>query len=220
MTASTLGSACPLCQQRAPVVMRGLDSRCAACGAPRSLLAAPSVALAGQPSRVGGIAASIAGLAVLVLGLSFAAGLWLLLQSLWPASLIGWAFAVPVGAASLLFGLLLLLGGSRLRRSGQARRLEVQLEAVRALVEHRRGPISAFEVARSLELPEAQADDLLTRLAREKATEVTLDVDPQGHVVYDFEGEARRWRVLEERAPEAGDVAASQGTEAAQRLKR
>lgn len=220
MTASTLGSACPRCQQRAPVVMRGLDSRCAACGAPRSLLAAPSVALAGQPSRVGGIAASIAGLTVLVLGLSLAAGLWLLLQSLWPASLIGWAFAVPVGAASLLFGLLLLLGGSRLRRSGQARQLQVQLEAVRALVEHRRGPISAFEVAGALELPEAQADDLLTRLAREKATEVTLDVDPQGHVVYDFEGEARRWRVLEEQAAEVGEATAPQGSEAAQRLKR
>jgi hypothetical protein len=220
VTASTLGSACPHCQQRAPVVMRGFDSRCAACGAPRSLLAAPSVALAGQPSRVGGIAASIAGLAVLVLGLSLAAGLWLLLQSLWPASLIGWAFAVPVGAASLLFGLLLLLGGSRLRRSGQARQLRVQLDAVRALVEHRRGPISALEVARALELPEEQVDDLLTRLAREKATEVTLDVDPQGHVVYDFEGEARRWRVLEEQVAEMGDATAQQASEAAQRLKR
>ncbi|HEY6079469.1 MAG TPA: hypothetical protein VIW29_11730, partial [Polyangiaceae bacterium] len=151
----TGGSVCPKCQQRAPVVLRGLESRCAACGAPRFLLAAPSVALAGQPSKVGGIAASIAGLSVLVLGLSLAGGLWLLLQSLWPASLLGWAFALPVAAASLLFGLLLLLGGSRLRRSGQARQQQVQLEAVRALVQHRRGPISALDAATALELPES-----------------------------------------------------------------
>ena len=202
----TNGSVCSKCQQRAPVVLRGLESRCAACGEPRFLLAAPSVALAGQPSKVGGIAASIAGLSVLVLGLSLAAGLWLLLQSLWPASLLGWAFALPVAAASLLFGLLLLLGGSRLRRSGQARQQQVQLEAVRALVQHRRGPISALDAATALELPEPLVEELLTRLAREKATEVTLDVDARGHVVYDFEGEARRWRVLEEQFPKTAEV--------------
>jgi hypothetical protein len=200
--------------------VRGLDSRCAACGAPRFLLAAPSVGLAGQPSRVGGLAAIIAGLSVLVLGLSFAGGLWLLLQSLWPASLIGWAFALPVGAASLLFGLLLLFGGSRLRKSGQERRSKVQLEAVRALVQHRRGPISALDVARALELPEPQVDELLTQLAREKATEVTLDVDRNGHVVYDFEGEARRWRVLEEQVNEAESAAQPPESAAAQHLKR
>lgn len=217
MTGSAYGSVCPKCQHRAPVVLRGFDSRCAACGAPRFLLAAPSVALAGQPSKVGGVAASIAGWSVLVLGLSLAAGLWLLLQSLWPASLVGWAFAVPVAAASLLFGLLLLLGGSRLRRSGHARQQQVQLEAVRALVQHRRGPISALDVARALELPEAQTEELLTRLAREKATEVTLDVDAEGHVVYDFEGEARRWRVLEEQVAEReGTPEAAPG----QRFKR
>jgi hypothetical protein len=125
-----------------------------------------------------------------------------LLQSLFPATAVGLAFAVPTAAASLLFGLLLLLGGSRLRRHGTERQLEVQLEAVRAMVQHRRGPISAFEAARSLKLPEAQVDALLTRLAREKATAVTLDVDAEGHVIYDFEGEERRWRVLEEDAAE------------------
>ena len=214
MTA-TVSSQCPKCGQRAPIVLHGLESRCAACGAPRFLLAAPSVSLAGQPSRLGGAAASIVGVSVLVLGLSFAAGLFFLLQSIWPASAVGWAFAVPTAAASLLFGLLLLLGGTRLRRHGSQRRLEVQLEAVRAMVQHRKGPISAFEVASKLQLPEAEVDGLLTRLAREKATAVTLDVDADGHVVYDFEGEERRWRVLEEDAEEP--AAAGQ---TAERLKR
>ena len=66
------------------------------------------------------------------------------------------------------------------------------------MVQHRKGPISALEVSRSLELPEPEVDLLLMSLARERATDVTVDVDSQGHVVYDFEGEQRRWRVLEE----------------------
>jgi len=180
-------------------VLTGLESRCAACGAPRSLLAAaPTVSLAGQPSRLGGAAASIAGTAVLVLGLSLSGGVWLLLQSIWPAHAVGWAFALPMAVASLFFGLLLLLGGSRLRKHGSARQQAVQLDAVKSMVAHRRAPISAYEIAGSLKLPEAQVDALLTQLAREQATAVTLDVDAEGRIVYDFEGEDRRFRVLEE----------------------
>ncbi len=217
MTDSPFDNACPKCGQRAPVVLRGLDSRCAACAAPRFLLAAPSVALAGQPSRLGGIAATIAGSAVLVLGLSLAVGLWFLLSALSP--MVGWGFAIPVAVASVFFGLLLLLGGSRLRQHGARRQEQVQLDAVKAFVEHRRGPVSAFEGAQALQLPEAQVDALLTRLAREKATAVTVDVDAQGHVVYDFDGEARRWRVLEEEMA-ADDQVAAATTAAQQRLKR
>ena len=179
-------------------MLHGLESRCAACGASRFLLAAPNVSLAGQPSRVGGIAATIAGATLSVLGLSVAAGLWFLLQSFFPGTLVGWAFAVPVAVASLLFGSLLMFGGRKLRKSGEARQEQVQLEAVKAMVQHRKGPISALEVATALQLPEPQVDALLTRLAREQATAVTVDVDAQGHIVYDFEGEERRWRVLEE----------------------
>lgn len=205
MTGSPIASQCPQCGQRAPIILRGLESRCAACGASRFLLAAPHVSLAGQPSRFGGAAASIIGAAVLVLGLSLAVGLWFLLTAFLPAA-VGWAFAVPTAAASLLFGLLLLLGGRRLRKHGTERQEQVQLEAVRGMVQHRRGPISAYEVASSLQLPEKQVDAILTQLAREKATAVTLDIDADGHVVYDFEGEERRWRVLEEQGGEEPPV--------------
>ncbi len=220
MTGSPFASQCSKCGQRAPIVLRGLDSRCAACGAPRSLLAAPNVSFAGQPSRVGGAAATLAGISVLVLGLSLSAGLWFLLQSIWPGHAVGWAFALPMSAASLLFGFLLLLGGSRLRKSGTARQQAVQLEAVKAMVAHRRGPISASEVAGSLRLPEAQVDALLTRLAREQATAVTLDVDAQGRVVYDFEGEERRWRVLEETAAAQDQATAAQAERAREPARR
>jgi hypothetical protein len=195
-----MSSQCSKCGQRAPIVLRGLDSRCAACGAPRFLLAAPHVSLAGQPSRVGGLMVSLVGMSVLVLGLAISAGVWFLLQSLMPDRSFGWAFAIPAVALSLLAGLGLLISGRRLRKSGTARRDEVQLEAIRAMVKHRRGPISAADVAGALQLPEGDVDQLLTRLAREQATAVTLDVDARGQVVYDFEGEERRWRVLEDQA--------------------
>lgn len=200
---------CPKCGKRAPIVLRGLESRCAACGAPRFLLGAPTVSLAGQPSRWGGAAASLAGLVVLVLGLSGSAGVWFLLQSIWPTHAFGWALAVPMVAASLLFGLLLLFGGRRLRQSGEQRAQQVQLQAVKSLVEHRRAPLTAQEVAQALDLPEPEADALLTRLARETATDVTVDVDAQGRVVYDFQGEERRWRVLDEQAADEEEAAAA-----------
>jgi hypothetical protein len=179
------------------------------------LLGGPNLALAGKPSRWGGTAASIAGVAVLVLGLAGALAAWLVLQSIWPAQAFGWAVAIPIAAISMLFGILLLLGGRRLSRSGAARRDEVELQAVRSLVAHRGGSLSAQDVARSLDLSEDRADALLTRLARETATEVTVDVDEAGRVVYDFRGEERRWRVLEDTAA-AEEAAASP----AQRLRR
>lgn len=179
-------------------MLHGLDSRCAACGAPRFLLAAPNVSLAGQPSRVGGIAASIAGGGVLFMGLSLSTGLYFLMQALFEKTALALAFSLPLAAAAAFFGTLLLLGGSRLRKSGDAKRDRVQLEAVRAMVQHRKGPVSALEVSRSLDIPEPQVDGILMQLARERATDVTVDVDAQGHVIYDFEGEQRRWRVLEE----------------------
>jgi hypothetical protein len=210
---SPFDTECPQCGKRAPIVLRGLESRCAACGAPRFLLGAPTVSLAGQPSRWGGAAASLVGLVVLVLGLSGSAGLWLLLQSIWPTHVFGWALAIPMAAATLLFGLLLLFGGRRLRQSGEQRAQQVQLQAVKSLVEHRRTPLTAQEVAQALDLPEPEADALLTRLAREAATDVTVDVDGQGRVAYDFQGEERRWRVLEEDAAGAEEEAAALAAE-------
>ncbi len=138
------------------------------------------------------------GWGILLVGFSLAAALWLLLQSLWPEAKVGWAFALPTSAVTLFFGLLFLLGGRRLRQQGSARRQAVQLEAVRALVAHRRGAIGSHEVAGQLQLSEPEADALLSRLAREQATAVTLDVDDAGHMVYDFTGGEARWRVLEQ----------------------
>lgn len=197
---SPFATECPKCGQRAPIVLRGLESRCAACGAPRFLLGAPNVAFAGQPSRVGGVAASIAGIAVLVVGLASSAVVAAVLQAIFHVPMLSWVVGLSMAAVTLLVSLLLLFGGSKLRRHGAERQQEVQLQAVKSLVQHRRGPVTAEEVASALELPQAQADALLTQLARETATDVTVDVDARGRVAYDFQGEERRWRVLEEEA--------------------
>lgn len=220
MNGSQLASPCPTCGARAPIVLRGLDSCCSACGAARFLLAGPNVSFAGKPSRFGGIAASFVGVFVSGLGLSISAGLWFLGHAIAPGSTWSWALSVPVFGLSMLLGLALLVGGAKLRRHGAAREHEVQLQAVRSLVEHRRGPVSAHEISERLELPETEVDALLMELSRLSPSAVTIDVDASGRVVYDFEGEERRFRVLEETAePEAGgdQPAAGQRREGARR---
>lgn len=206
MRTSPSNSLCPRCGQRAPIVLRALEARCAACGAPRPLLASKSLTLTGQPSRVGGVLASISGAFVLVVGLCLALFLGLLLQSIWPGALVGWAFGVPIAAFSVLVGLVLLLGGRRLKRRGVLARREVQRDAVRALAAHSGGTVTSEQVALALSLSEPESDAVLTELAKDPAEDVSLDVDDDGRIHYLFGVPERRWRVLEETAAQS-DVA-------------
>jgi hypothetical protein len=213
MATLSFSSACPRCQRSAPIVLRGLKGQCAACGAARVPLTAPTMSLAGEPSRLGGAAALFVGSGVLVFGLSAALGLLLLLQSIWPGTLIGWAFGIPLAVVSLFFGLLLVLGGRKLRRHGTQRRRSVELEAVRAAVAHRNGMITAAEAARALDVTEDQADSLLTELSRDADVEVNLEFEDDGRVRYVFGRPAERFRVLEERAARAGEQPADEAGE-------
>ena len=168
-------------------------------------LTAPTVSLAGRPARIGGTAALFAGVSVLVLGLSAAGGLLLLLQSIWPGTLIGWAFGVPLAVVTLFFGLALVMGGRKLRRHGAHRRRSVELEAARAALAHRNGVITATEAAQALDVTEEHADALLTELSRDPDVEVNLDFDDDGRIRYAFGRPAERFRVLEEQAALAGE---------------
>lgn len=178
-------------------MFRGVETRCAACGAPRLPLA-PNVTFAGEPTRVGGIAAGFAGWVALVFGLSGSLGVFLLLQSIWPDRWVGYAFAVPLSVMSLFFGLIFILGGRALRRRGTERRRRVHLDAIRALIAHRGGSVTSAEAAAALGIEEPMADTLLTELSRESPTAVRLDVDDDGAFRYDFRGDEQRFRVLEE----------------------
>jgi hypothetical protein len=100
--------------------------------------------------------------------------------------------------ASLFFGILLLVAGSKLRKHGSARSRAVRFDALRALLAHQKRPVTPHEVARALNLSDTDADALLTEFSREHPTPVTLDVGEDGQLRYDFSGTEKRWRVLEE----------------------
>lgn len=214
---------CAHCRQRAPIVLRVTEARCAVCGGLRTpFFAATVLNLAGKPATVGAHVARGAGCAVATLGSSLAAVIGILAFAvarvgealgLWAAGGLGalglaLAFAVPAWAA----GLGLYLGGRALARRAQERRRAAELETIHALAKHKGGAITADEAARALSIPLAEADAWLTQLVREPNENVSVELDDEGVIRYGFGGERleARWRILEERAriaPEAEQVA-------------
>ena len=191
---------CPQCNQRAPIVLRGASAVCTACGAKRMPFTANTVNLAGKGQRIGGAAAKFFGWASVVGGVSFAAFVTLVLQSIYPEGYLGYAFAVPALIISLAIGIPLLLGGRRLQRGGDEKAKSARLEAVRSMAAHRQGALTARVVADTLRVPEPDAEELLTELAKDPEENVSLDIDPDGRIYYLFglEGEelaAARWRI-------------------------
>lgn len=191
---------CPRCGQRAPIVLRGIDARCTACGAQRIPFTAKSLNLAGKGSQIGGAAARFFGWASLVGGTSLAAFVALVFQSFWPEGFIGYAFAIPIMFISLAVGVPLLVGGTRLGRYGKQKLKTTQLDAVRSMAAHQGGAVTAKQVAASLTITEVEADAMLTELAKHPDENVSLDLDDDGNIYYLFglggeELAAARWRI-------------------------
>jgi hypothetical protein len=173
---------CPRCGRDAPIVYRGVVPYCTACGALRAPLSGPSVNLAGKPSQVGGAVARVLGWLVLLFGAAIALGLGLLLYALaGPAA--GLAIALPVALVALVLGVALVRSGGSLRRSGADRERSTREQALLALAAHR-GAITAAEAAQVLGVGIAEADALLTDLAKRDPDRVAVDVDDQGVVWY------------------------------------
>jgi hypothetical protein len=175
-------------------VFRGIEARCTACGGSRIPFTGKALNLAGKPSRIGGIAAKALGAVVLVIGSSVALGLGLLAQTFFPGGFAALAIGLPIGIITLTFGLALILGGRQLTKSGDAASLDARMEAVRALVAHRRGVVTVPAVARSLEVSEAEAEALLTRIAQQDDN-VSVDVDDDGTLQYLFGRDALALRI-------------------------
>jgi hypothetical protein len=173
---------CPYCGRDAPIVYRGALPFCTACGRPRIPLSSPSINLAGKTSRLGGVVATIAGAVVLLVGLSIALGLGLLLNAIFTPA-VGLAVALPIALVVLVVGVVLLGGGHSLRRSGAARERTTREQAMLALVAHR-GGVTAVDAARALGVGVAEADAMLTALAKRDAEGVSVEVDDQGTVWY------------------------------------
>ncbi|WP_437614137.1 hypothetical protein WMF20_14555 [Sorangium sp. So ce834] len=181
---------CPHCGKNAPVIHRGLAAYCTACGRERLPFAGKSVSLAGKPSRVGGAVAGALGWLVLIGGTALALLLGLGAAALFPGSIAGLAIGLPIGFIALTLGLLLLISGRKLSRSGVKASRDAQVQAIFSLASHRRRPLTAQEVGVALDLPAPEADALLTELAKERPDEVGVEIGERGEILYTFPGVA------------------------------
>jgi hypothetical protein len=149
------------------------------------ILAAPeAVNVAGQPARVGGgiVKAlgwvAVAGGALVALFFSFIA--WAL-STVVPLYIAGF-----FGIITAMIAVPLLLAGRSLRREGETRQQAARERAVFALAAQRRGALNVPTVARALDIQEADADALLTNLAKRPDGRVALEVDDNGNLTYVF----------------------------------
>lgn len=178
---------CPRCRQNAPLVYRGVNAFCTACGAPRMPLATSSVNLAGQPSKVGGTVARVFGWLVLAFGwlLAFAlGGVAYLVQA--PGGFAHWVIGGPIAVIASLVAYGLLKSGRQLKDSGALAEMTTKNRAIFALANAKGGVLTAWDLAQSIATPLEEADDVLTKLAKEYPDHVTVDVDDSGTVLYRF----------------------------------
>jgi hypothetical protein len=181
---------CPSCRQDAPTIVRGVRAYCTSCGAPRSLLGSSAVNVAGKPSKVGGGIASVLGWVVLFFGSMFSIGMGALFNLLWSVANSAAATAVGLwvggffGVVTLVVALSFLLGGRKLRNAGVDDRRKVLEQGIFALAGRQRGSVTPRDVARQLEITDAEADTLLTDLVKKGDGRVSLDVDDDGTLRY------------------------------------
>lgn len=193
--------ACPHCRKVAPIVYRGVAAYCTACGAPRLPLTSTSVNLAGQPSQVTGQVTRVFGWLVLVGGLSIAVMVLGLMLAIFPGALGATLFAAPIAAASIGMGVWLLRSGRTLQSEGKGTEQRTKTQAIFALAQNRGGVVSAWDVASALSVPPAQADALLTELAKSHPDHVAVDIDERsGTVLYRIDAAGQvRMRVFDDR---------------------
>jgi hypothetical protein len=179
------GMICPSCRHDVVPIVRGVRSFCTACGAQMPVLAAgEALNVVGQPAKVGGGIAKFFGWLVLAGGFAIFALM----------AVIGWAISVAVpfyigaffAVVATLIAAPLLFAGNRLSRAGEDKQALARERAVFALAAQHRGVLSVPSVARALEIQEADADALLTAMAKRPDARVSLEVDDQGTLTYQF----------------------------------
>src|SRR4029079_11264456 len=108
---------CPRCRQNAPLIYRGVNAYCTACGASRIPFANTSVTLAGQPSKVGGTVARVFGWIVLAVGWLLALSIAGLIAALGGESM-AYVVGGPIALIASIAAYALLRGGKELKKSG------------------------------------------------------------------------------------------------------
>lgn len=177
---------CPHCRQNAPLVYRGVTATCTACGRPRLPLTSSSVTLAGQPSKLGGAVARGFGWATLGGGWSLAAVVGFVAWAVSGFSPAFWILTSFFAITSSVVAWALLRGGRELVKSGTDSEVATKNQAIYALASTRGGTLVAWDVAQALDVTVQEADDLLTKLAKEQLDQVKVDVDDEGRVLYRF----------------------------------
>lgn len=175
---------CPNCKQDAPIIYRGLNAFCTACGQPRSVLSTNSVTMAGQPAKVGGAVVKTLAYIVLACGTAFSLLAGMLASLL--SSSAGLTVGLVFGALTLLVSMPMMFGGKKLSQTGADEQATRRAQAVFALAANRGGVLRPADVAGSLQITLQQADDLLTTLAKTRGDEIDVDVTDHGEVVYKF----------------------------------
>jgi hypothetical protein len=177
---------CPHCHRAAPLVYRSGVATCSGCGLERLPLSQPSVNLAGRPQKVSGAVLRWLGVAVVLGGLLLASGVSLFVFWLFASLAALKFFGLPVAALSLILGVILRRAGAGLGQVGEAEERQVRVKALRALAAQRGGVLTAAAAARGLLVPEAEADHLLTEMAK-AGDGVAVDLSDDGEVLYRME---------------------------------
>jgi hypothetical protein len=167
-------------------------------------LAASSVNLAGQPSKVGGTVARVFGWLVLAGGWLVAACFMLLIMALSPAggaSVPAWILGGIIAAIASLVAFGLLKSGRQLHDSGALAEMTTKNQAIFALANTKGGVLTAWDLAQSIMTTPQEADDALTKLAKEYPDHVTVDIDDIGTVLYRFP--SVHWQKMRVSAPPA-----------------
>jgi len=186
---------CPHCRQNAPIVYRGVNAFCTACGAPRMPLAGTSVNLAGQPSKVGGTVARVFGWITLIFGTLVALGTFAMCSAIAaPGAAAPYILAVPLALVAWLTAWFLLKGGKELKKSGAEAEKNTRSQAVFALANMRGGMITPADLAQAIGVTPADADAILTNLAKESPDHVNIEVDDNGTIYYRFA--AAHWQAI------------------------
>jgi hypothetical protein len=163
-----------------------MTARCVACGHLRAPWSAGSVTYAGKPARVGGLVARVFGWGVLGVGLALALVVGLLAAWIFPGTPAPWLVGGATALLALLLGVPLVLGGKKLDATGEETETGTRMQALFALAANRGGALRAHEAGAALGVSAEEADALLTRLAKQRPDDVTLDVTDAGEVVYGF----------------------------------
>ena len=152
--------------------------------------------MAGQPSKVGGQVTRVFGWITLVFGTLLAAGLFAACSAAIGTSAAAAPFvlALPIAIITWVVSYLLLKGGKSLQQSGVDQQKATRTQAVFMLANTRGGMVTPADLAQSIGITPAEADEFLTSMAKESSDNVSIEVDDNGTIFYRFN--AAHWNTI------------------------